>query len=97
MAILAEKVPLLRSVHVGKGILFMVGRDSLGNFKSEGGIGYLSNADSGPIAVGYSQVWKTRPRSKNAEEIFKRAMYADTYAHIYEPQPHPDLDLDSDL
>lgn len=93
MAILAKKVPALRSVHVGRGILFMVGRDSSGAFKSATGIGY--NADNGFMTVGSSEVWQTRPRSKNAEEAFKRSLYADRYAGLYEPEP--DLELDPDL
>lgn len=91
MMLLAEGVPGVRSVHIGDGMLLMVDRDGSGKPKSVGELGYLDNVDGGHLATGRNEIWTKRPKSKNAEELYKRSLYADRYIHLYEPNVDPDL------
>ncbi|KAF8598033.1 hypothetical protein BDV93DRAFT_610071 [Ceratobasidium sp. AG-I] len=94
MEILVELVPALRSVHIEQGILFMVGRDSSGVYKSAGGVGCLHDVDVGAsgMSFGYRKGWKTRPKSKKAEELYKQWAYVDAFIRFYEPDPERDLE-----
>ena len=92
MEILAEMVPTLRSVHIEQGILFMVGCDRSGAFKSVDKISCLDGVDIGATALSFGSRtgWKTRPRSQKAEDFYKRSRYADVFIRHYEPDPSRD-------
>ena len=87
MQLLAKEVPKLRYIHIGDGILFVVDRDGSGTME------YLHDQHEGSLAIGHGEVWNTRPRSRSAEESYKRSMYLRRYSFMYEPQSEPDLDL----
>ncbi|KAF8598034.1 hypothetical protein BDV93DRAFT_561718 [Ceratobasidium sp. AG-I] len=91
--VVAAMVPALRSVHIEQGILFMVGRDNPGTFRSAGGIGCLDDADVGATGMSFMHIkrgWKRQPNSKVAEELYKSWAYANNFVRHYEPDPERD-------